>query len=121
MSKRKKNRHAGEQQVLEGMPVQDGDQEQAPMSARIGGGVAGAVAGRVASKALRPAARKMARRYGVPAEPMLRMVEVAAPVVMSMVMAGMSKRKARKQAAHGGAPGPVAIAPETGRRTRAHV
>ncbi|MFC9972482.1 hypothetical protein ACFVH6_16515 [Spirillospora sp. NPDC127200] len=121
MSKRKRNRQAAEQQVLDGMPVQDGGREQAPMSARIGGGVAGAVAGRVASKALRPAARKMARRYGVPAEPMLRMVEVAAPVVMSMVMAGMSKRKARKQGAHDEAPGPVAFSSQPGGRKRAHV
>ncbi|WP_067489863.1 hypothetical protein [Actinomadura hibisca] len=121
MSKRKKNRQAAEQQVLEGMPVQGDAQDRASMPARIGGGVAGAVAGRVASKALRPAARKVARRYGIPAEPILRMVEVAAPVALSMVMAGMSKRKARKQAAHGAAPGPVEMTGRSGNLRHAHI
>jgi hypothetical protein len=68
------------------------------MASRVGGGLAGAVAGRAASRVLRPVAFKVARRLGLPASIVARGVDMAAPVVGSMVMTRLAKARERHKA-----------------------
>lgn len=102
-----------DQEVLEGMPLSPQDAgAQRSVVPRIGGGVAGAMAGRVAARALRPAAARAARRFGLPAQPMMRIIEVAAPVAISIAAAQFAKRRAsRSGKAAGGEPAALPLVP----------
>ncbi|WP_146059067.1 hypothetical protein [Actinomadura rubteroloni] len=61
---------------------------------RLAGGVLGAVAGRFAARALRPLARRAAPRLGVRATVAIGLVEVVAPLALSIAAARMVRRRA---------------------------
>ena len=86
------------------------------VASQAGGGLAGAVAGGVAGRALRPVARRAARRYGLPADALVRGIDIAVPIVLSVAMSRLARRRARARAgmiATGGfsdePPGPVPL------------
>ncbi|WP_147312382.1 hypothetical protein [Thermomonospora umbrina] len=70
------------------------------LSARIASGVAGALIGGAAGRALRPAARRVSRRLGVPAESMILVIEITAPVLLSMAAGRMAECTARRRGPH---------------------
>ncbi|MFC5752540.1 hypothetical protein [Actinomadura rugatobispora] len=62
---------------------------------RVGGGIAGAVAGGAAGRVLRPVARKIAQRYGLPPGAVVRVTEIAAPMLLSAAMERLARHRAR--------------------------
>ncbi len=86
----------------------DNETGRRPRAATLGGGLAGAAAGRMASRALRGPAGRIARRTGLPATAVMRIIEVAAPVVVSAAAARWARRRNRAQATPE-PPGPIPI------------
>lgn len=85
------------EEPIEGVPLSPEESAQRSAAARIGGGVAGVVAGRMAGRVFRPVARKVSRRFGLPADSVTRVIEVATPVVAALIAGQLAKRKAHKQ------------------------
>ncbi|ACY99270.1 LigA [Thermomonospora curvata DSM 43183] len=61
-----------------------------PLGARIAAGALGALSGGLAGQAV----RKAARRWGIPAGSMIRVIEITAPVVMSLAAGRLAERGA---------------------------
>ncbi|MBA9007518.1 hypothetical protein [Thermomonospora cellulosilytica] len=64
-------------------------------AARLAQSAAGALAGGLAGRALRPVARRAARRIGLPAQSVIRVVEITAPVAAFLAVGGLAGRGGR--------------------------
>jgi hypothetical protein len=64
-------------------------------AARVGGGLVGAVAGEAATRALRPVVHRAARRHGLPADLVVRGLDIAVPLALAVLLTRLADHRAR--------------------------